>query len=183
MPENRTYWPSNSGVGAGPQLLVGAEVLVGDRAARGEGRRSQGFELLFHPAHADAQDEAAPGQHVQGGQDLGGQDGRTVGDNHHAGHQADVFGDAGQVGQQGELLEILAALSGGELAAHGVGVGRVDLVGDEDVVTGHHAVETQAVAGLGDLRQGAGLGVGAVVGQVESELHCGAPELAGEAGR
>ena len=89
------------GVGAGPQFFVGAQAFVGYGAAVGEGRGVEGGEFLGHPAHADAEYQAALRKDVQGGQYFGGQDGRAVGNNHHAGDEADVLGDAGEVGEQG----------------------------------------------------------------------------------
>ena len=80
------------------------------------------------------------------------------------------------------MFEVFAAFAGGELAAEGVGVRGVDAVRHQDVVAGHHTVEAEAVAGLGDLRQRAGLGVGAVIGQVKTELHQYAPWAAGREG-
>ena len=159
----------------GPEFLVGAQVFVSDGAALSERRRGQRFEFLLHPADADAQYEPSLGQDIQRRQNLGCQDGRTVGHNHHAGNEAYVFRDTCQIGQQGELFEVFATLTGGEFAANRVGIRRIDAVGHEDVVTCNHAIESQPVSSLGYLGQRTRLRVGAMIWEVKPELHCVTP--------
>ena len=64
-------------VGVGEQLLEHLELLVAALAAVVVGH-AEHVELLLHPPHADAEDEATARHHVERGHRLGRQDRRPV---------------------------------------------------------------------------------------------------------
>ena len=72
-----------------PQRPEGADVFIRRRTPAVEGRRPQNGQFLGHPADPDAQRQPTLGQHVQGGQHLGGQYRRAVHQHHHRGEQPD----------------------------------------------------------------------------------------------
>ena len=99
------------GLGVGPQGAHHVDALVGAPAAGGEVDPA-GLELLAHPAHADAESDAALGQRVESGQPLGhdhrvmgGQDEDTGGEHQPGGgrgqesEDVDRIGDGAVVGQ------------------------------------------------------------------------------------
>ena len=173
MLEKWQYLPSKVGSSLVHSSLEGQEVLVGYGAPFRKGRSIQRFKFLLHPAHSHTEGQASAGENVQRRQDFGRQQWIAVGDDHHAGNQADAGGNAGQVGKEGQLLQVLDGVPAVKPPVGGIGVRRVYLPGHEDMVAGHHAIETQFVTLPGDGRQGLGPGRGAAVGQIESESHCG----------
>src|SRR5262249_26240726 len=61
-----------------PELPEGADVLVADGTALLERRGTKGFKLFAHPPNATPDNNPPLGEHVDRGQHLGGEDGRTV---------------------------------------------------------------------------------------------------------
>ena len=94
--EKLTNLPLNARLIAGPEFAERADIFVGDPAALGVIRRLEIFEFFFHPTDADADDHPAAGKHIQTRQHLGGHDGIAVGQDHHAGDEANPLGRAGE---------------------------------------------------------------------------------------
>jgi hypothetical protein len=67
----------------------------------------KGFELFAHPPDPTPDDDPSLGKHVDRSQCLGGQDERTVGQDHNSRQQFGRGRDARQEAQQGERLQIL----------------------------------------------------------------------------
>jgi hypothetical protein len=84
----------------GPQSLEDLKIFVADRAPLPEVRRLQRFKLLAQPTDAHPDGDATLRQHVHSGQHFGGEHRVAVGQNHHAGDQAQGLGDAGDEGHE-----------------------------------------------------------------------------------
>jgi hypothetical protein len=90
-----------------PQLSEGADVLIADGAALLERRGTQGVELFTHPPDATPDNDPPLGEHVDRGQHLGGEDGRTVRQDHDGCEQFGRGRDAREEAQQRQRLQIL----------------------------------------------------------------------------
>jgi hypothetical protein len=116
-----------------PKLTKGLEILVGQAAPSREGYLQQG-KLFLHPARARADDQASMRQHIDGREQLGSKDRRTMGHDQHRGQQAQAFRDAGEEGDGCELLEAMPVLGCAERTAGRIGVGRLEVRRHDDVV-------------------------------------------------
>ena len=148
----------------GPKLFEQADVLVGHRASLREGVQPQGLELLFHPADPCPQDNPTPREHVQGGQDLGGEHRVAVGEDEDVGAQPQPLGAAGQKVEHRQRLVVgLLRVEGGH-AVGGIGVERLNAARHHDVVADPHRVEGQVLGALGQRPQRLRAGHGAPAG-------------------
>ena len=126
----------------GPQRLHEADLLLGALAARLE-IRAQALELDLVPAHSDAQAETPLGQGIEAGRLLGHQRRLALGQDQHAGGEADLLRDAGQEGEQHERIVI-----GGGGGAHAAPA-MVDVrIAAQHVIGRHEIVVAQPLGGL-----------------------------------
>ena len=125
--------------------------LVGAAAAL-VGVDAEGRDLLAHPADADAEEQAAAGEAVDGGAALGELERVVLREHEDAGAEPDPLGAGGQPGQQVERIGQLAVL--GQRHAAGVAVRVAALVADRhrDVLDREQRLEADLV---GVLREGA----------------------------
>ena len=154
----------------GAEELEDLDVFVGDGAAVGEIATSQ-FELLAEPADAGADDEAALGEDVEGGEHLGIDDGVAVGEDLDGDAKADALGDAGEEGEEGEGFEDVVLGAEGWDARGVVGVAGLELGGHDDVVADHEGVVTGLLDGAGEGGNLDGVDGCAEVGDHGSVLH------------
>ena len=141
-------------------------MLVGDGATVGE-VAAGGLELLLQPAHACADDDAALGEDIEGGNHLGVEDGVAVGEDLDGDAEADALGDAGEEGEEGEGLEdVVLGTEAGD-AGGVVGVAGMKLGGHDDVVADHEGL----VVGLGLDLLGEGCNLDGVDGCAEVGDH------------
>ena len=110
-----------------PRRLHGHDGLVGQLVALGE-VHPEGGELDLLVAGADAQDDPAAGQDVEGGRRLGREEGVLVGEDGQVGLEPNGGGGGGGEGQGDERVEGVVAAG-----AH-PGVTRDRVLGDEDGV-------------------------------------------------
>ena len=61
-----------------------------------------------------------------------------MGHDHHTGNQSDGLGLTGQKGEHSQLFRGLIGVRSRENAGLGVGVGRMDLIGQDNMVRKHH---------------------------------------------
>ena len=99
-----------------PQQLAHLDGVV-ELAAAGVEVEAGGGVLLALPAHADAEVEAAVGEHVDGGGGLGQHDRAPQRGDEDVGAEAQVLGDGTDGGEHGERLEPVAVGVGRLLAA------------------------------------------------------------------
>ena len=111
------------------------------------------------------------GEEVDGGEQLGGQHGGAMRDDHDRENEAQFLGQGGDVGGGGELLEPRGLGAGGEFAGVGVGVFRIEVAGDHDVVADGDVVEAECLAFGDDAGQAVGVDQRAGCGGVEADLH------------
>jgi hypothetical protein len=158
-----------------PQFLPGGDILVGHPAAFLEGRRVDRLELLLEPARADADGEAAVRQVIDGRQHLGGEHRRPVRHHHDRRDEAELRRPGGHEGHRGQLVVALAPRRVGELAGRAVGVTRMDVVGNDDVIAEGGVVEAQRLAALGDPEQVVGRRERSGGRRVEADAHVVSP--------
>src|SRR5581483_3472004 len=125
-----------------PQGVEQSQLLVRPLEALREGDL-QRFELLHHPAGADAENEAAARQMVDRGDGLGPVERGPVGEHEHAHAEPDASRAAREVREAGERLEERPVGRDDELAARAVAVWSADLPGDDQAVGGPHRVEAE----------------------------------------
>ena len=147
------------------------QIFVRDRAAFGEGGGDHGIEFRFQPAGADADDQATAGQHIDGGELLGGQHGLAMRDDDDGQYQADFRGLRGDPGGGGELFVADIVIGAVEFAGFRIGITRDFHVRQHHVIGDGEVIVTECFAGLGDAGHDAGIAELAAVGEVKAELH------------
>ena len=126
----------------------------------------QGLVLNFVPAHADAQAQAAAGQHVHLGGLLGDQGGLALGQDDDAGAHFNLFGDGGQIAEHYErLVEHIVLVVGA------VPLGALGRVGAQHMVKDQQVCVAQGLGGLGKILDGGRVGADFGLGKDGSELH------------
>ena len=162
----------------GPQVPQQLEVLRRPRAAALE-RRVEDLELLLHPAGADAQIVRPPLSTSRVASAFAVLTGWCQPGDEHRGADVDPLGGRGGPGQRQDRVEVRRLRGPEELAVLAVGVLRLDVDGQGDVVGHPDRVEPQLLRLLGErrdrLRTGVGAGARAVAVQTSScvPLSCG----------
>ena len=164
--------PVEFGVVGSPQLLENADIFVGDLAPLRVGVQPHSLELLLHPAHAGPQDEAPAGKNVQRRQYFGGEDGIAVGQYQHMGAQPHAGSAGGQKVERRQRFKVGVFLLERRYAVGGVGIERIHLVGNDDVVADPNVVKRVLLGAQGQAPQVVGRGHRAPAGQRASE-SCG----------
>ena len=132
---------------------------------------SQGLVLHMVPAHADAQAQAAPAQHVYLGSLFRHQDGLALGQNQDPGCQADLLGDGGHVAHQGEWLMDQALVAVVTKRGMVVKTG----VCSQDVVRDKYVGVVQILGGLSEIANRRRVGLDLRLRENDSDLHSDAP--------
>ena len=134
------------------------EGLVGD-AASGLGVDSERPKFGFHPPDPHPELQAAAGEFLNRGDDLGGGECRTVGEDQDGSAELDAVGGGGEPGERSQGIEIASARS-------------LRLVGwDGDVIGYPDRIETGRFSASRTLAQDVGAGGAAHQPQGESESH------------
>ena len=154
-----------------PQRAEGADVFVGRRTPAVESRRTQNGQFLGHPADPDPQRQPTPGQHVQGGQHLGGQHRRAVHQHHHRGEQPDALGGRCGPGQRRDLLKARARIAGRPGAGIVVGIARRRACRDDDVIAEAEMRQPQTLAVLRHPLQAIGARNNTPRAEMQTEFH------------
>ncbi len=156
--------------------------VVGARTALGE-RHPDGLELLPEPARADA-DEQAPSREVVEGRELLGEDhGVALGQDQHAGGEAQGRGGRRQVREPDERVGQGRVLGAGHAARRGVGVGGLVAGGHDHVLDRPDRLEPGRLGRPRERHGGVGLCERADVGEGDAELHGCSSDSAGGPGR
>jgi hypothetical protein len=127
----------------------------------------QGGEFNLVPADADAQAEAAAGQHVEAGRLLRDQRGLALGDDQHAGGEGQFRRDGGQIAKQNErIMEHVV----GDGAAR-VGAGVRSGIGAQHVVRRFEEIVAQGFEILGEVTHQGGIAAGVGERNERTKLH------------
>ncbi len=127
--------------------------------------------LFGHPADADAENEPAARDHVQGGQLLGGGYRRAVGEDEHRGAQPDPVGAARDEQQRADGIQPAHVRRCRERPIVGVRVSRGDVCRPADVVADPQGVHAEHVALLDEGTNGHRIELAPEVGRVNADLH------------
>ena len=110
---------------------------------------AQSLELHIVPAHADAQAQAAAGQHIHRGGLLGHQGGLALRQDQDAGGQLDFFGQAGQIAEQDKGF-----VKGVGMAVGTIPLGAAAGVGAQHMVKNQQMFIAQPFGGLDKIAHG-----------------------------
>ena len=144
-------------------------------------RHGHRVELLAQPADADAEVDPPAGQVVEVDHLLGRVHGVALGHEADAGAEPDAVGDGGQVGERGERLEQAGVAAAGEPAVGGVGVLRLVVVEQHDVL-GHPDRLEAPVLGRAQGPEDLGVGVAVPERYEGADFHGAAPRASAATG-
>jgi hypothetical protein len=152
-----------------PQRAQHGDVLVRTLAAALEGH-AEGIELLLEPADADAEIDAPAAEQVQGRHLLRQHQRVAQRQDEHAGHEPQARRRRSHPGHPDQRIGDRRGRVAGQPAARGIGVSRLVVEREDDVVDGDHRVKANV---LGQPRDAARvLGIGErVVAEMQGELH------------
>ena len=153
----------------GPTFLEDLEILVADGPPLVEISRVQRFELLTEPADTNADGDAPLREHIDGRQHLRRHHRVAVRQDHYTGDQPRGRRQRGHIRHQRQLLEGVALTR--KTAIHRIGIGRIHLCREDDVIGNDDGCEPHGFALSDHLANGVGLAQRAARRQIITISH------------